>query len=111
MLVRRLTRESYTFLNAPISEFTTQMVWSQDGWMYDTAKNIRRQYFPIKGPITVMKMIEEPCGVCVIPAMQHSETVNVKIYSKSPRIWSESGPNYEDVFVEQSDHNTTSLLK
>ena len=111
MLVRRLTRESYTFLNAPISEFTTQMVWSQDGWLYDTTTHIRRQYFPVKGPITIMKMIEEPCGVCIIPAMQHSETVNVKIYSKSPRIWSESGPNYEDVFVEQSDHSTKTLLK
>jgi hypothetical protein len=111
MIVRRFPVASYLYRlrSAPIEQYKTSYVWSQDGWMHDVTKKVRRQYFPILGCSTVMEMIEEPSELTVIPAAQHSESLSILVYSVSPRVWIEKGERYEEVFVEQPGyvyHNT-----
>ncbi len=114
MIVRRLPVESCLSLlrNPPIKQYVTTYVWAQDGWLYDTTANIRRQYFTVQGSATILRMYEEATGVSVVPNANHMERLTVTVHSRSPLVWTERGENYEEAFVEQeafADHSTCLL--
>ena len=105
MRILRLPVESCLslFRNPPVKQYVTTYVWAQDGWMYDTTANTRRQYFTVQGSSSLLRMYEEPTGVSAIPNANHMERLTVTIHSTSPLIWVETGEKYEEVFVEQTD--------
>lgn len=105
MIVQRLTKAHCLSLlrNTPMTQYTTTYIWAQDGWMYDMTQGIRRQYFPLLGSSTLMELVEEKTDASVIPTVQHSERINVLVYSIAPRVWIEKGERFEEVYVEQEN--------
>ena len=72
--------------------YKTTMIWSSDGWMYDTKNNSRRMFFSTPDR-DVFRMVEQ-IGIFSITDILHREEIEITVFSGSPKRWREGN----DVF-------------
>ena len=94
MLIKRSDGKSFI-----CDSYTTTLIWSSDGWVYDLINKSRRQFFSTTDK-DIFEMKEE-IGEFVITDIQHKETVQIKLISSEPRIWQEDS----DVFCVINDRS------
>ena len=78
--------------------YSTTYYWSSDGWVYDSAKMVRRKYQVMGGDI--FQLTEEPVVKMVFSGVEYTETLEITVISESPRIWIEKGTHALDMFQE-----------
>lgn len=86
MLVERKDLEHLSCNNS-VSEYTTKLLWSSDGWVYDIVNNTRRQFFTTDNK-NIFRINEEK-GIFSITDIQHQEDIDIRILQVSPKIWQE----------------------
>jgi hypothetical protein len=91
MLVERKDPEHLN-CNDLITEYSTKLLWSSDGWVYDLTNNTRRQFFTTDNK-NIFRINEEK-GIFSITDIQYEEDITIKILQKIPKIWQEGN----DVF-------------
>ena len=85
MLIKRSDQKFST-----CNSYTTTLLWSSDGWVYDITNKSRRQFFSTSDK-DIFEMKEE-FGDFVITDIQYQEYITINVISSSPRLWQE-GPD------------------
>lgn len=93
MLVSRETKPStYKCLKT----YKTVYVWSDDGWVYDTATKMRMKYF-----ITDLGFFIKKESWSTIPSSMYTEELEISIISEKPLSWIETGEEFEEMYTER----------
>ena len=98
MLVQRTDPKSYPLTLESKGEYYTFYYWCDDGWLYIPEKKLRRKFFTTQVQ-NQFEMVQEP-REGIVPLPEHSEWVQVSLYSESPRIWQVQTDELCELYVE-----------
>ena len=90
----RLRRQEPPWSYKSLESYQTKLIWSLDGWVYDSVAMKRRRY----KVDDFLHMEEEATGRSVYSG--EIENVTIHILSADPKIWIEEGETFKEMYVE-----------
>lgn len=84
-------------LNNPIETKLLTYLWCNDGWCYIPELKKRQVYYADKHDL----IIESSEWEGLIPNYEYCETIEMKVYSQSPLVWTEQSGDFYELYEEQ----------